>query len=98
MWWDEDCWGSCCGYPLRSWVIMAAVGWLSMEFGGGAQRLWIWNTAFLGGVTDNCLALAREKEEGTCLGGGHGGRWGWGKKGKGNSVLNMLDWEALSWC
>lgn len=51
---------------------MAAVGWLSMEFGGGAQRLWIWNTAFLGGVTDNCLALAREKEEGTCLGGEHG--------------------------
>lgn len=55
--------------------------WLSMEFGGGAQSLWTWDTALLGGVTDNCLALARGKEEGMPLLGEHG--LGWGNKAGG---------------
>lgn len=64
-----------------TWVVVEAVGWLSMEFGGGAPRLWTWDTAFLGGVTDSCLALARGKEEGMLLLGEHGlgvGQQGWG--------------------
>lgn len=50
-----------------TWVVVEAVGWLSMEFGGGAPRLWTWDTAFLGGVTDSCLALAGGKEEGNAV-------------------------------
>lgn len=55
--------------------MVTRVGAASMEvaFEGGAQRLWIWSTAFEGGVPDDGLALATEKEEWTPLLGSQGG-------------------------
>lgn len=51
---------------MVAWVSVAAVGVgrKSVEFEGGIQRLWVWEMAFSGGVTENCLAFGQRRKNG----------------------------------